>query len=38
MNRHAAFSFAALIVGLILIPTALGVAKQDHDEPIAADL
>jgi diguanylate cyclase (GGDEF)-like protein len=26
-----ALSFAALIVGVILIPTALGVAKMDHD-------
>jgi diguanylate cyclase (GGDEF)-like protein len=25
------FSFAALIVGVVLIPTALGVAKIDHD-------
>src|SRR5690242_13196552 len=26
-----AFSFAALIVGVLLIPTALGMAKVDHD-------
>jgi hypothetical protein len=26
-----AFSFAALIVGVLLIPTALGMAKLDHD-------
>src|SRR3954471_14477984 len=25
------FSFAALIVGVLLIPTALGMAKRDHD-------
>jgi hypothetical protein len=30
-----ALSFAALIVGVILIPTALGVAKQDHDHRVS---
>ena len=29
-----AVSFAALIVGVILIPTALGVAKMDHDRDV----
>jgi hypothetical protein len=29
-------SFAALIVGVILIPTALGVAKLDHDRDVSA--
>ena len=28
-------SFAALIVGVILIPTALGVAKLDHDRAVS---
>jgi diguanylate cyclase (GGDEF)-like protein len=30
-----AMSFAALIVGVILIPTALGVAKLDHDRAVS---
>jgi diguanylate cyclase (GGDEF)-like protein len=30
-----ALSFAALIVGVILIPTALGMAKMDHDREIS---
>ena len=30
-----AFSFAALIVGVVLIPTALGVAKIDHDRNVS---
>src|SRR4051794_33589619 len=30
-----AFSFAALIVGVVLIPTALGVAKIDHDRDVS---
>ncbi|HZI92353.1 MAG TPA: HD domain-containing phosphohydrolase [Thermoleophilaceae bacterium] len=30
-----AVSFAALIVGVLLIPTALGVAKLDHDRQVA---
>ena len=29
-------SFAALIVGVILIPTALGLAKVDHDREVSA--
>ena len=28
-------SFAALIVGVILVPTALGLAKLDHDREIS---
>jgi GGDEF domain-containing protein len=30
-----AVSFAALIVGVILIPTALGLAKMDHDREVS---
>src|SRR3954469_17938798 len=30
-----AFSFAALIVGVVLIPTALGLAKLDHDREVS---
>jgi diguanylate cyclase (GGDEF)-like protein len=30
-----ALSFAALIVGVILIPTALGLAKMDHDREVS---
>ena len=30
-----AVSFVALIVGVILIPTALGVAKIDHDRHVS---
>jgi diguanylate cyclase (GGDEF)-like protein len=30
-SEMRAFSFAALIIGVLLIPTALGVAKIDHD-------
>ena len=30
-----ALSFAALIVGVILIPTALGLAKIDHDRELS---
>jgi diguanylate cyclase (GGDEF)-like protein len=30
-----ALSFAALVVGVMLIPTALGVAKQDHDRHVS---
>jgi hypothetical protein len=28
-------SFAALIVGVILIPTALGMARMDHDREVS---
>src|SRR3954453_4100279 len=28
-------SFAALIVGVLLIPTALGLAKMDHDREVS---
>jgi diguanylate cyclase (GGDEF)-like protein len=30
-----ALSFAAMIVGVVLIPTALGLAKHDHDREVA---
>src|SRR3954467_9340119 len=30
-----ALSFAALIVGIVLIPTALGLAKLDHDRELS---
>src|SRR3954447_19652041 len=30
-----ALSFAALIVGVVLIPTALGLAKLDHDREVS---
>jgi len=30
-----AASFVSLIVGVILIPTALGVAKVDHDREVS---
>jgi hypothetical protein len=29
------FSFAALIVGVLMIPTALGMAKFDHDRDVS---
>jgi hypothetical protein len=28
-------SFAALIAGVVLIPTALGLAKADHDRDVS---
>jgi diguanylate cyclase (GGDEF)-like protein len=34
-RQMRAFSFSALIVGVILIPTALGLAKADHDRELS---